>query len=159
VRANDFAFVDYLWEHWSASGRDDREHIARVKRETLAPEGRVEAALGYYPALLNLPTTHPQVAERMQGQISIPTLTIFGDADPPRDLSQGEQVHFSAGYRFELVEGAGHFVHRERPDEVNRLLIDWFGSAGQKEAVAEPSSANAQQQPHASDRGVERQRT
>jgi pimeloyl-ACP methyl ester carboxylesterase len=136
VRANDMAFVDYLWEYWSGPGHEDREHIARVKRETLAPDGAVEAGLAYYPALLNLLTTHPQIAERIQGRTSVPTLTIFGDADPPRALSEGEHVHFDAGYRFELVEGAGHFVHRERPEEVNRLVLEWLGSGDQDGAAA-----------------------
>jgi pimeloyl-ACP methyl ester carboxylesterase len=126
VRANDMAFVDYLWEYWSAPGRDDSEHVARVKRETLAPDGRLEAGLGYYPALLNFPSTHPETAERMQGEISVPTLTIFGDHDPVRVLSKDEHVHLTGGYRFELVQGAGHFVHREQPDEVNRLVLDWL---------------------------------
>jgi pimeloyl-ACP methyl ester carboxylesterase len=136
VRANDMAFIDYLWGYWSGRGHEDREHIARVKRETLAPEGAVEAGLAYYPALLNLPTTHPETFERIQGRISVPTLTIFGDADPPRELSEGEHVHFDAEYRLELVEGAGHFVHRERPDEVNRLVLDWVGSADRAEVAA-----------------------
>jgi pimeloyl-ACP methyl ester carboxylesterase len=132
VRANDMAFVDYLWDYWSAAGHEDGEHIARVKRETLAPEGAVEAALAYYRGLLNLLTTDPELVERIQGRTSVPTLTIFGDADPVRELSEGEHVNFTAGYRFELVEGAGHFVHRERPDEVNRLVLDWLGAEEQE---------------------------
>jgi len=24
-------------------------------------------------------------------------------------------------------EGAGHFLHQERPEEFNRLLLDWLG--------------------------------
>jgi pimeloyl-ACP methyl ester carboxylesterase len=136
VRANDMAFIDYLWEYWSTPDHDDREHVSRVKRQTLAPEGALEAGLGYYPALLNLPATHPETAERILGQTSVPTLTIFGDADPVRELSEGEHIHFSAGYRFELVGRAGHFVHRERPDEVNRLLLEWFGSEDQKAVPA-----------------------
>jgi pimeloyl-ACP methyl ester carboxylesterase len=136
VRANDMAFVDYLWEYWSGPGHEDGEHIARVKRETLASDGVVEAGLGYYPALLNFPATHPETAARIQGKVSVPTLAIFGSEDPPRELSEGEHVHFSGEYRFELVEGAGHFVHRERADEVNRLVLDWFGSGDRKEAPA-----------------------
>ena len=128
VRAGDLGFVDYLWDYWSGPAHQDRDHIERVKRETLAPEGALEAALGYYPALLNFPATHPETAQRIQGPTPVPTLAIFGEQDPPRELSEGEHVHFSGGYRFELVEGAGHFVHRERPDEVNRLVLDWFGS-------------------------------
>jgi pimeloyl-ACP methyl ester carboxylesterase len=136
VRANDLAFVDYLWDHWSAPGHDDGAHIARLKRETLAPEGALEAGLAYYPALLNLLTTDPETAERMQGRISVPTLTVFGDADPVRELSEDEHVHFDGEYRFEVVAGAGHFVHRERPDELNRLLLDWLGSEAREEAAA-----------------------
>ena len=128
VRANDLAFVDYLWDYWSAPGHDYRDHVDRVKRETLAPEGAVEAGLSYYSALVNALTELPEVAARVQGQIGVPTLTIFGDHDPSRELSVDEHVHFGGDYRFEIVEGAGHFVHRERPDAVNRLILDWFGA-------------------------------
>jgi pimeloyl-ACP methyl ester carboxylesterase len=144
VRANDMAFVDYLWDYWSGPGHEDRNHIARLKRETLAPDGAVEAGLAYYPALLNLLTTHPEIAERIQTRTSVPTLTIFGDADPPRELAEGQHVHFDADYRYELVEGAGHFVHRERPEEVNRLVLEWFGSGEDDEAPAgAPAGAHA----------------
>jgi pimeloyl-ACP methyl ester carboxylesterase len=136
VRANDLAFIDYLWDYWSAPGHDDSQHIARLKHETLAPDGAVEAGLSYYPALLNLLTTDPATAERMQGRISVPTLTVFGDADPVRELSADEHRHFDGPYRFEVVAGAGHFVHRERPDELNRLLLDWLGSEAREEAAA-----------------------
>ena len=128
VRANDLAFVDHLWNFWSAPGHDYADHLARVKSETLAPEGAVEAGLAYYGGLMNLPTTHPGAAERMQGKFSVPTLTIFGDHDPPREMSKDEHQHFDAEYRLEIVPGAGHFVHREQPDAVNRLILDWFGS-------------------------------
>jgi pimeloyl-ACP methyl ester carboxylesterase len=136
VRANDLAFIDYLWDYWSAEGHDDAEHIARVKRETLSREGVVEAALAYYRALLDLLTSDPETAERIQRPATVPTLTIFGDQDPPRELSYGEHVHYAADYRLEIVERAGHFVHRERPDVVNRLILDWFGEAAERQRVA-----------------------
>ena len=125
VRANDLAFLDYLWDYWSAPGHDYADHLAGVK-ETLAPEGALEAALAYYAGLMNMLTERPDAAARMQGKIAVPTLTIFGDHDPPRELSEGQDVHFSAGHRLEIVEGAGHFVHREQPDTVNRLVLDWI---------------------------------
>jgi pimeloyl-ACP methyl ester carboxylesterase len=134
VRANDLAFVDHLWDYWSAPGHDYAEHLARVKGETLAPDGAVEAALSYYRELMSLPLTHPEAAERMQGKFSVPTLTIFGDHDPPRELSADEHRHFDAAYRLEIVEGAGHFVHREQPEAVNRLILDWFADDVQQGA-------------------------
>jgi pimeloyl-ACP methyl ester carboxylesterase len=126
VRANDMALVDYLWRYWSTAGHDDHEHVARVKEEALAPEGSLEAALSYYPGLLNLPSTDAEAAERLQGDIAVPTLAIFGAEDPPRLLSENEHVHFASEYRLEIVPAAGHFVHREQPEVVNRLLLDWF---------------------------------
>lgn len=126
VRHDDFAFLDYLWEYWSAEGHEYAEHLERVKHETLADEGRLEAALGYYRALPEFLRTHPEAAERIQGKTDVPTITIFGDHDPARELSEDEHVNFDAEYRLEIVEGAGHFVHRERPEEVNRLVLDWF---------------------------------
>lgn len=136
VRANDLAFVDYLWEYWSGPGHDDSEHVARLKRETLAPEGALEAALSYYPALLELPARDPELAERVQGKVSVPTLAVFGDHDPPRELAMDQDVHFEGKYRFEVVEGAGHFVHREQPEQATRLLLDWFGADRSEQARA-----------------------
>jgi pimeloyl-ACP methyl ester carboxylesterase len=135
VRHDDFAFLDYLWDYWSAEGHEYREHLDRVKRETLAGDGRLEAALGYYRALLSFPQTHPEAAERIQGKTRVPTLTIFGDEDPARELSEEEHVNFDAEYRLEIVEGAGHFVHREQPEEVNRLVVDWLDRDRDQAAV------------------------
>jgi pimeloyl-ACP methyl ester carboxylesterase len=35
--------------------------------------------------------------------------------------------YFTGEYRFELVPGASHFLHREKPAEVTRLVLDWLG--------------------------------
>jgi pimeloyl-ACP methyl ester carboxylesterase len=135
VRHDDFAFLDYLWDYWSAEGHEYADHLERVKHETLAEEGRLEAALGYYRALPNFLRAQPEAAERLQGKTDVPTLAIFGDQDPARELSEGEHVNFDAEYRLEIVEGAGHFVHRERPEEVNRLVLDWFDRDREQGAV------------------------
>jgi hypothetical protein len=33
---------------------------------------------------------------------------------------------FPAGLEVVRIEQAGHFLHQERPDEVNRILLDWL---------------------------------
>ena len=118
--------IDYLWNLWSP-GIQDADHIKRVK-ETLGQPNVVEASLGYYRAMLQFPFTHPEESQRVQfGKTTVPTLTVFGDNDPGYELSQDEDRFYDTEHRFELVPGAGHFVQRERPDELSKLVLDWFG--------------------------------
>lgn len=62
--------------------------------------------------------------------ITMPALFIGGTADAtlaytPRDRAR-EVV--SGDYREVLIDGAGHWLPEERPDEVTRLLKDFFGA-------------------------------
>ena len=36
-------------------------------------------------------------------------------------------AYFPRGLRTEIVPGAGHFLHQERPDAVNRAILDFPG--------------------------------
>ena len=33
---------------------------------------------------------------------------------------------FARGLRVVRIEQAGHFLHQEKPDEVNRVIVDWL---------------------------------
>jgi 2-succinyl-6-hydroxy-2,4-cyclohexadiene-1-carboxylate synthase len=56
----------------------------------------------------------------------IPTLVIAGAEDAKfRDIAHRLADTF-AGSRLEIVEGAGHAVHIERPDHVAALIADWI---------------------------------
>lgn len=124
LRENDFALVDYLWGHWSAVDPDP-EHIARVKK-TFTEPGVVEAALSYYRGLVKVPSAKPDFFEQVTQSITVPMLVVYGDDDPARALSEGEHAYFDGQYGREIVPGAGHFVHRERPDDFNRLMLEWL---------------------------------
>lgn len=67
----------------------------------------------------------PPASERL-GEITAPTLVVVGTADVPdlraiADLLAGR----IPGARLEVVEGAGHLPGLERPEVLNRLLLEF----------------------------------
>jgi len=58
----------------------------------------------------------------------VPTLFFHGEKDGciGVELSEGMESHFTKGLRKVIVPGAGHFVHQEKPDETNRVLVEFL---------------------------------
>jgi pimeloyl-ACP methyl ester carboxylesterase len=129
LKGHDLALVDYLWKQWSP-GLNDDEHIVRLKRQTLSQPGAVEAALGYYRSMFNALTTDALLIP----PVSVPMLVIFGGEDPMRAVASGQDHLFSAPYRLALVPGAGHFLHREQPEQVSRLLLSWLDQPSERQS-------------------------
>ncbi len=126
VAANDLAFLDRLWADWSP-GFDAEEDLALLK-PSLRDPANLGAALGYYRAALGGIGVDPDLdalqtaTTRMPDQ---PTLYLHGATDGCIGV---EVVHMAAAeapgnVRIEIIESAGHFLHRERPDEVNSRII------------------------------------
>ena len=44
------------------------------------------------------------------------------------ELLECMAANFPKGLRIEVIEGARHFVHREKPAEVNRILLEFLKS-------------------------------
>ena len=129
LAANDFAFVDYLWEYWTSPGYRDTAHITDVKR-MLAEPGALASTLAYYRAMFDARNIDPKLENlrrSMERPIAVPTLALCGADDLRAELMIDQAQYFTGEYRLELVAGASHFLHREKPAEVTQLVLDWLG--------------------------------
>jgi pimeloyl-ACP methyl ester carboxylesterase len=101
----------------SASGVPD-DHIDEYLSVVGTPDA-LEAALAWYRAARGLGTS-------AIGVVRVPTLYLWGDADTTVGRTAAEATaDFVAGpYRFEVLDGVGHFVTDQAPDTVNRYLLE-----------------------------------
>jgi pimeloyl-ACP methyl ester carboxylesterase len=132
VPMDDLAFIDRLWADWSP-GYDATEDLRHVK-DALRDPANLAAAIGYYRATLGGVglTDDPTVValqSAANGAPPLPTLYLHGATDGwmGADLAglAGDALTHE-GSRVEIVEGGGHFLHVERPDAVNALVLDFL---------------------------------
>lgn len=112
VGADDLAFLDRLWADWSP-GYDASEDVAHVK-DALRDPAHLTASLGTYRSMFE-----PDPNGRPDSPLNLPWLYLHGRNDGciGVELAPDHAV---------VVEDAGHFLHLERPDEVNRLVLDFL---------------------------------
>lgn len=97
----------------------------------MARPGRLTAALNYYRANLGDDQAEGAMAPH---PVRTPSQLIWGDLDPAVGAASARQTaqHVDGEYRLEVLEGAGHWLQFERPDDVSRLLLEWMSlHAGQ----------------------------
>ena len=131
VSARNAAFLELLWWLWSPDYRD-RAHVAAI-RKTMADPEVAAATLSYYRAALQPSHRDPALAElyaTLDRPIEVPTRVLCGSKDMRGRMLEDQRDLFRADYDWHIVDGAGHFLHRERPAEVNRQILDWLGAAG-----------------------------
>lgn len=120
VGMDDLAFIDGLWSDWSP-GYDASVDLPEVKH-ALRDQDNLMAAIGYYRAMFD-PHGTPSTSGHQQ-----PTLYLHGDNDGAFGVEgvAGAQEELPAGSRVVIVPGTGHFLHLEKPVELNRQILEWL---------------------------------
>ncbi|MET0808363.1 MAG: alpha/beta hydrolase, partial [Pseudoxanthomonas sp.] len=83
-----------------------------------------------YRAMMNPAKADPSLAAitgRLGNAITTPTRVLCGSRDMRREMLGRQQDLFAGPYEWDVVEGAGHFLHRERPAEVCASILEWLG--------------------------------
>lgn len=127
VSANEFAFLDHLWQDWSPEWDYPAEAMRSVKA-TMGTPGVLKAALSYYRSLFDASDFDPGLAgiqsTLFTTPITVPTLYFHGQHDGciGVELVDDMDPYFAGGLE-KVILPVGHFVQREAPDEVNRHLL------------------------------------
>jgi pimeloyl-ACP methyl ester carboxylesterase len=88
----------------------------------LSRRGRLTAALNYYRANFGLLLT------RDPAPVRVPVLGIWSSADVALCEAQmtASQAYVEAPWRYERIDGTGHWIPLEAPARLNALLLDYF---------------------------------
>lgn len=124
VTRNDFAFIEALWRAWSP-GFTLPEDQMRALKSCLAAS--MPAPIAYYRTLA-WPPADAIRRVRDARKIRVPVLHLAGATDGciTPSLGRGQERFFAGEFRADIVPGAGHFLHLERPDDVNARVLRWL---------------------------------
>jgi pimeloyl-ACP methyl ester carboxylesterase len=120
------SYDDWAWLWRFLRGAGDQERYA----QDLSRPGALTASLNWYRANLapKMPGPSPELPP-----VTVPTLGIWSTND---HYLEGERMENSGAYvkapwRYEVIEGANHWIPLDTPDRLNALLLDWLQDAGQ----------------------------
>jgi len=128
--------------HDPDTGRQLLEDGARRLRGRLAEQGVPPASIDEYLSVLGDPVAVEAalawyraagaLASMEVGEVSAPTLYIWGDADATvgRSAVDWTAEHVRGPYRLEVLPGIGHFVTDQAPEQTTRLLLEHLANHG-----------------------------
>ncbi|MFB9262076.1 alpha/beta fold hydrolase [Bradyrhizobium erythrophlei] len=132
---DDYALVEQLWSDWSPGWTPPPSEMAAI-RATFALPGVASAALSYYRHALGTTVSlgkHAELQRRIGIEpIRVPCFYLHGDQDGciGHSVASDMQELFPNGFGHRLVRGVGHFLHLERPDEVNAMIATCLAGDG-----------------------------
>ena len=130
VPTNNFSFIDRLWTDWSPNWPEYKVYCDRTI-EILSQENVLSKALAYYRSTFQ-PSLQSDRVNQMQVKIGVnkirpPTLYLHGENDGciAANLSEGMEANFE-DLEIKILPDCGHFLHLEKPDEVNKIILDFL---------------------------------
>lgn len=123
-------YLRSLWHRWSPRWAFSEREFSPAQQALSAP-GISTAALSYYRQAMDIASEigRESVALYMH-PVTIPVLALAGADDGCISAEvfcrAFRDTDFPDGLELGVVDGAGHFLHRERPEAVNKRLVDFL---------------------------------
>jgi pimeloyl-ACP methyl ester carboxylesterase len=123
---DDFAWITDLVRRWSPNWAFEAAELDSIK-DSLSRPGRLAAALAYYRAIPRQ-LVRPSEFRLAVAPLPVPALVIFGSDDGcvGAEIFRRPIGTFAEGSDSREVPGAGHFLHRERPEWFAEQAIDFL---------------------------------
>jgi pimeloyl-ACP methyl ester carboxylesterase len=144
-RNNCLAIARLLRDSAVNRGTFGRSDLVEYRR-AMCRSGALRSALAYYRALGRTP---PWKLARRIRTIDAPTLVIWGGRDVAlvRELAEGLE-RWVPDLRVERVPEAGHWIQHERPEVVNRLLVEFLSgedavTSGSRTGAGDPGATDS----------------
>ncbi|CAI5758335.1 unnamed protein product [Candida verbasci] len=125
----DLNYLSYIWKYWSPSYKFSSEEIEEIRKSFNEP-GVVDGATAYYRHIVN---PFSLIKSRWNVDFNkVPTLILMGEEDGcfSKRITELEQQKLNGNSNVEvkLVQNCGHFLHREQPEIVSKLTMDFIES-------------------------------
>ncbi len=132
IAMDEFAFIQRLWQDWSPH-YDSHEDVSNFAVSMATPDN-VTAALSYYRQTLVGELADPALSEAQSATLALPPqplLYLHGTNDGCMGIATARATNelLSEPSRYVEVDAAGHFLHLEQPDVVNRHIINFVTAA------------------------------
>lgn len=97
-------------------------------KANLSEPGALTAGFNWYRANLPLDTLVPSGPAMRFPPVAAPTMGVFGAADlyVSEAAMANSASKVTGPWRYERLDGVGHFVPLEAPDQLNKLLLDFL---------------------------------
>jgi pimeloyl-ACP methyl ester carboxylesterase len=132
LKANRRALCKLLWQTWSPSWHFTDETYNRTAPSFDNPDfvdcviHSYRHRIGNAPGEPRFKSVEEQLAKRPK--IQCPSITLYGSDDgltrPSAAVSPAERAVFTTLVARRVVEGAGHFMPREKPEAVSSALLE-----------------------------------